>query len=73
MKKGKIGYFIIGSAIIWGLVIVGCSLKLKGTTCYENINLILSGGAGIHLLLIWGPLVSFFKKETNTEKTDSLV
>lgn len=33
-KKNKLGYYIIGSAIIWGAVIVGCALKLKGTDCY---------------------------------------
>lgn len=37
MKKGKIGYYIIASAIIWGAVIIGCSLKLKGTPCYTNL------------------------------------
>jgi len=63
MKKGTIGYFIIGSAIIWGAVIIGCSLKLKGTPCYEEISFILTGGAGIHLILIWGSLVAQFKKK----------
>ena len=71
MKKGIIGYFIIGSAIIWGAVMLGCSFKLKGTPCYEEIYLILSGGAGIHLIFIWGPLAALFKKKANTEKTDT--
>ncbi len=63
MKKGLIGYFIIGSAIIWGAVLIGCALKLKGTSCYDEIYLILSGGAGIHLIFIWGPIVSQLKKK----------
>ncbi len=71
MKKGVIGYYIIGSAIIWGAVIVGCALKLKGTSYYEEISFILSGGAGIHLLFIWGSLVNQFKKKVKTEKTDT--
>jgi len=71
MKKNKIGYFIIGSALIWGAVMVGCSLKLKGTSCYEDIYLILTLGAAFHLLFIWGPLVSLFKKNPNTEKIDT--
>ncbi len=65
--KISIGLFIIASAIIWGAVIIGCSLKLKGTGCYDEISYILSAGAGIHLLLIWGPLAIQFKK-TKKEK-----
>ena len=61
-KKKTIGIFIIGSAIIWGAVIIGCSLKLKGTECFEEISYILSAGAGIHLLFIWGPLAAQSKK-----------
>jgi len=37
-KKQTIGIFIIASAIIWGAVIIGCSLKLKGTGCYDEIS-----------------------------------
>lgn len=28
--KNKLGYFIIGSAIIWAAVILGCAFTLKG-------------------------------------------
>jgi len=56
MEKTSIGYYIIASAVIWGLVIIGCSLRLKGTACYDEISTILVGGAGAHLLFIWGPL-----------------
>ena len=62
-KKGILGYYIIGSAIIWGIAIIGCSLKLKGTGCFNEISLILSAAAGIHLILIWGPLAAQLKKQ----------
>ncbi|MFC2151494.1 hypothetical protein ACFLSE_03125 [Bacteroidota bacterium] len=71
MKKGAIGYFIIASAIIWGAVIIGCSLKLRGTTYYQEISPVLIGGMLTHLFFIWGPLVSQFKKKTNTNNEES--
>ena len=66
-KKKSIGPFIIASAIIWGVVIIGCSLKLKGTNCFDEITYILSAGAVFHLLFIWGPLAILFKKIRNEE------
>lgn len=62
MKKNAIAYYIIASALIWAAVIIGCSLKLKGTECYDTISNILVGGAGVHLVLIWGPMASMFRK-----------
>lgn len=56
MKIKTIGYYIIASAVIWGAVIVGCAFKLRGTDCYQSIDLILFGGVITHLILIWGPL-----------------
>ncbi len=70
MKKGKIGYSIISSAIVWGLVIVGCAFKLKGTQYYAEISPILIGGAGIHLLFVWGPLAGMLKKKMDNKETD---
>lgn len=61
-KKQTIGIFIIASAIIWGVVIIGCSLKLKGTGCFDEISYILSAGAGIHLIFIWSTLAAQLKK-----------
>lgn len=58
----SMGVFIIASAIIWGAVILGCSSALKGTECYDKIQTILAAGAGIHLILIWGPLAALFNK-----------
>jgi len=58
----SIGLYILASAIIWGAVMIGCSLKLKGTACFDEITVILSTGAAFHLLFIWGPLAAQFKK-----------
>nr|NQU93741.1 hypothetical protein [Bacteroidota bacterium] len=66
-KKMSIGMFIIASAIIWGAVIIGCALKLKGTACFDEIVYILSTGATIHLLFLWGPLAIQFKKLNKDE------
>ena len=63
MKKNRIGYFIIGSAIIWGAVIIGGALILKDNPARDDIARILSGGAVIHLLFIWGPLAGLSRKE----------
>lgn len=40
------------SSITWAIVIIACSLALKDTGGYEEIQYILSGGAGLHLLLL---------------------
>lgn len=58
----SIATFTIASAIIWGAVIVACSLALKETGCYDQIKNILVGGVITHLILIWGPLIAIAKK-----------
>ena len=58
-----IGALIIISAIVWGAVIIGCSLALKGTGCYNEIQNILAGGVTVHLILIWSPMMLLFKKK----------
>lgn len=66
-----IGSAIIGSAIIWGAVIFGSSYALKGTECYDKIQMGLIFGFIAHLLFIWGPLaaiVSKMKKENDMNK-----
>jgi len=71
MKTKSIGLYIIASAIIWGAVIVGCSLKLKGTGCYDDISLILYGGVLFHILLIWLPVgKQFMEKEGEKSEVD---
>lgn len=68
-KAVSVGAMIIASAIIWGLVIIGCSYKLKGTGCYDEIQNILVGGFFTHLILIWSPMVTMFSKKKK-EKED---
>jgi hypothetical protein len=68
MKKGKIGYFIIVSAIAWAAVIIGCALVLKGTPYKQDITNILIGGAAFHLLFIWGPLGNLFRRKNEVKK-----
>ena len=53
MKKSTLAIVIIGSAIIWGAVIVASSMALKGTECYSKIQNILVGGVLAHIILIW--------------------
>ena len=60
--KKLIGFYTIASAIIWGAVIIGCSLILKGTECYDEIFYILVGGAGFHFVLLSVPLAIQFRK-----------
>ena len=75
-KKKSIGFtvgsLIIASAIIWGMVIVGCSYALKGTECYGEIQNILVGGVVTHLILIWGPVVILLKKLKENKHDDSI-
>jgi hypothetical protein len=61
-KQMSVGAIILASAIIWGAVIVGCAFALKGTECYQNIQLILFGGIATHLILIWTPMGLLVKK-----------
>ncbi|KQC03530.1 MAG: hypothetical protein APR54_09340 [Candidatus Cloacimonas sp. SDB] len=63
MKKSKIGWYVIGSAIIWGLTGILLSLQLRDTDCFDKIGLIFGSATGIHLILIWGPLAAQLKKK----------
>jgi hypothetical protein len=67
-----IGALMIASAIIWGAVILGCSWKLKGTECYDQIKNILVGGIFAQQILIWGPVGTMFaimkKQNCNHDK-----
>ena len=66
-KKISIGWYIIGSALIWGLVMIGCALALRGTDGYKEIQLILGGGAAVHLIFIWGPVAAMIGKKNKEE------
>jgi len=47
---------IIVNACIWGLAMIMSSRALSGTGAYEQIQNILSGGAGASLLVVGGGL-----------------
>ena len=70
-KKKPIGVAVamlpIASAIIWGAVIIGCSLKLKGTGGYEEIQNILYGGMITHLILIGAVIAGIVGKKKKQE------
>ena len=42
----------IANAIIWGIVLLGCAYALKGTGAYQDIQLILGGGAALSLIVV---------------------
>ena len=68
MKKSTLGALIIGSAIICAAVIIGCSMALKGTGCYDKIQNILVGGVITHIILIWGPFMAAIGKSKKKEQ-----
>lgn len=74
MKKGKfaltVGTAIILTAIVWGAVIIGCSLKLKGTGCYHEIQNILVGGTLTNIMILAGLAgsLSLYNKHKTEDK-----
>jgi hypothetical protein len=54
--KKRIGWFIIGNAIVWGAVMVGIALILRGTGYMAKILPILGGGAGFSVVILGGML-----------------
>ena len=60
-KKNVFAISILTSAIVWGLVIVGCSVSLRETGCYEQISSILYGGAASHLFVVFPLLINRLK------------
>ena len=68
MKKKKIGYLIIVSAIIWGAVMIGTALVLKGTPYKEEVNKLIMYGTISHILFIWTPLAAMFKDKKQDKK-----
>ncbi|MBA7534159.1 hypothetical protein ES705_26405 [subsurface metagenome] len=71
MKKSKTGYFIVASAIVWGAVLIGCGLVLKGTPYNEKVSFIIMAGIVIHLLVLWIPFGNQLRiKNDTTSKTD---
>jgi len=69
-KAWSVGGIILGSAIIWGAVILGCSFALKGTECYGEIQNILVAGTFAHIILISGPMSILIIKAKRKAKPD---
>ena len=51
-RKKKVGWFIIGNAIVWGAVMIATSLVLGGTGHMPKILPILGGGAGFSVVIL---------------------
>lgn len=62
------GVLIIANAIVWGVVMIGCSWKLSDTGMYDDIQNILVGGSGITTILIMGSAIQFKGKQNEDEK-----
>lgn len=56
-SKKRIGAFIIGNAIVWGLVMIAISLTLRGTGLMGKVLPILGGGAGFSVVILSSLLV----------------
>lgn len=71
MNKTQLGYTIIASAIVWGVVLIMCGSVLSGTPYKQAVTNILIGGASFHLFFIWAPLGRKFKSgnpESNEDR-----
>ncbi len=53
---------ILVNACIWGFAMIMSSRALSGTDAYQQIQHILSGGAGASLLVVGGGLAGLAKK-----------
>jgi hypothetical protein len=74
MEKGRVGRMgsvIIGNAIVWGAMIIGISLALKGTDCYPQIQNMLGAGPVVTTMLIFYGFLPLKKKENASEDADS--
>jgi len=70
MKKQILGPYIIGSAMIWGFTIIGASLMMSGLENKAQVLTLLSTAAGIHLILIWGPLAAAIGKRLEQQDVE---
>lgn len=56
-RKKRVGWFIIGNGIVWGLVIIGTALVLRGTGLWGKILPIVGGGAAFSEIILSSLLV----------------
>lgn len=66
-----IAAIIIGNAIIWGAVMIACSMALEGTGAFQEIQTILAAGAGVSLLLVGGLSAEMKKKSKEASKPEA--
>lgn len=45
------GIVVIANAIIWGVVMISCSMTFKGTDAFSQIQHILGAGAAASLII----------------------
>ena len=57
ISKKKVRAFIIGNAIVWGVVIIGVSLVIRGTGLMGKLLPILGGGAAFSEIILSSLLV----------------
>ena len=55
--KRRVNIFIIANALVWGAVIIGTSLVLRGTEYMSKLIPIFCGGAFISVILLSGGLL----------------
>jgi len=48
----RLGIFIIANAIVWGAVMIGVSLTVKGSGYMEKIIPIMGAGAGFSVIIL---------------------
>ncbi len=70
MKNYRAGHAIITSAIIWGVVIISCALKLRGTPFRESVGLSLTLGVIAHFLFVWVPIGTAGRKRSPKDRDE---
>jgi hypothetical protein len=55
--KRRVSVFIIANAFVWGAVIIGTSLVLRGTEYMSKLIPIFGGGAFTSVILLSGGLL----------------
>lgn len=58
----NLGAVIIANAIVWGVVIIGCSFALKGTGGYDLIQNYLGAGAAVTSVIILSGILPYIIK-----------
>jgi hypothetical protein len=56
-QKRRVNAFMIANAIVWGAVIIGTSLVLRGTEYMSKLTPIFAGGAITSIVILGGGLL----------------